>query len=81
MSATASRAIHFNRFGPPEVLEVVEVPKPIPGRGEALVRVKACALNGFELMIRKGCTRRTGFASRDGRRHFGRRRELRPRLP
>lgn len=49
-----SRAIHFDKAGPPEVLTLAEVPVPEPGRGEVLVRVKACALNGFELMIRKG---------------------------
>ena len=51
---TMTRAVHFEKVGPPEVLTLAEVPKPEPGRGEVLVRVKACALNGFELMIRKG---------------------------
>lgn len=49
-----SRAVHFEEFGDPEVLKVVDVSTPKPGRGEVLVRVKACAINGFELMIRKG---------------------------
>lgn len=49
-----TRAVHFEKVGPPEALTLAKVPKPEPGRGEVLVRVKACALNGFELMIRKG---------------------------
>ena len=48
------RAIHFNDPGPPEVLRLVDVPRPEPGRGEALVRVSACALNAFDLMARNG---------------------------
>lgn len=51
---SGTRAVHFEKPGDPDVLKLVEVPKPEPGRGEVLVRVKACALNGFELMIRKG---------------------------
>lgn len=54
MTATTSRAVHFREFGDPEVLYIAEVNKPTPGPGQALVRVKACAINGFELMIRKG---------------------------
>lgn len=55
MTATVTaRAIHYDDFGPPEVLRLVEVPKLQPGRGEALVRVRACALNGYDLMARKG---------------------------
>lgn len=52
-SATA-RAIHYDDFGPPEVLRLVEVPTLQPGSGEVLVRVQACALNGFDLMARQG---------------------------
>jgi NADPH:quinone reductase-like Zn-dependent oxidoreductase len=32
----------------------VEVESPVPGPGQALVRVKACALNGYDLMARAG---------------------------
>ena len=39
------KALRFNRFGPPSVLTIEEVPTPAPREGEALVRVKAAAIN------------------------------------
>ena len=35
------RAVRIDRFGPPEVVVVEEIPKPSPGKGEVLVRVAA----------------------------------------
>ena len=49
-----SRAVHYDDYGPPGVLKVVDVPKPQPGPGEVLVRVRACALNAYDLMARSG---------------------------
>lgn len=48
------RAIVYERFGPPEVLEQRLVPAPVAGPGEVLVRVKAAALNPKDSLIRKG---------------------------
>ncbi|MDX2015952.1 MAG: NAD(P)-dependent alcohol dehydrogenase [Myxococcaceae bacterium] len=48
------RAIVYERFGPPEVLEQRLLPAPIAGPGEVLVRVKAAALNPKDSLIRKG---------------------------
>lgn len=39
------KALRFNRFGSPAVLTIEEVPRPVPRDGEALVRVKAAAIN------------------------------------
>ena len=39
------RAAVRERFGPPQVVEVREVEKPVPADGELLVRVHACSLN------------------------------------
>jgi NADPH2:quinone reductase len=39
------RAIQQQRFGGPEVLEVVDLPVPQPGEGEVLVRVARAGLN------------------------------------
>ena len=40
--------------GGPEVLQLIEVPYPVPGEGEVLVDLKATGLNWSELMIRRG---------------------------
>lgn len=44
----------ISRFGPPEVLELREVPTPVPGPNEVLVRVHASALNRADLLQRIG---------------------------
>ena len=48
------RAVVFAGRGGPEVIEVREVPDPRPSRGEALVRVRAAALNRADLLQRRG---------------------------
>lgn len=44
----------ISRFGPPEVLELREVPTPEPGPHEVLVRVHASALNRADVLQRIG---------------------------
>jgi NADPH2:quinone reductase len=39
------RAIQITEFGGPEVLRLVELPKPEPGRGEVLIKVRRAGLN------------------------------------
>jgi NADPH2:quinone reductase len=39
------RAVQIEEFGGPEVLKVVEVPKPEPGEGEVLVEVSRAGMN------------------------------------
>ncbi|MER9414409.1 zinc-binding dehydrogenase [Mesorhizobium sp. M0306] len=46
------RAIQLNRFGGPDVLDIVAVPKPEPQAGEVLVRVHAAGVNFFEVLMR-----------------------------
>ena len=48
------RAVEFDRFGPADVLEVRQVPRPAPGPGEVLVRVAAASVNPKDTFVRKG---------------------------
>lgn len=48
------KAIIFSEHGGPEKLVYGEVPKPVIGPGEVLIRVKACALNHLDIWIRQG---------------------------
>jgi NADPH:quinone reductase-like Zn-dependent oxidoreductase len=48
------KAVQFDRYGDVDVLEVVEVPDPVPGTGEVLVRVRAAGINPGEAAIRSG---------------------------
>src|SRR4051812_27405264 len=48
------RAVVITRPGDPDVLELREVPAPVPGNREVLVRVRASALNRADLLQRQG---------------------------
>ena len=48
------KAVRFDEYGGIDVLQVVEVPQPVPGPGQVLVRVKAAGINPGEAKIRKG---------------------------
>ncbi len=48
------KAVIFHKTGGVKNLKYTHVPKPCPGRGEVLVRVKACALNHLDLWILTG---------------------------
>jgi NADPH:quinone reductase len=45
MNSRVMKALRFAEFGPPSVLRIEEVAIPEPGEGEALVHVKAAAIN------------------------------------
>ena len=47
-------AVRFHQHGGPEVLRVEDVPAPEITAGEAIVRVRACALNHLDLWARRG---------------------------
>lgn len=48
------RVVFFDRLGPPEVLELREVPLPDPGPGEVRLAVEAFGLNRSESQMRQG---------------------------
>jgi NADPH:quinone reductase-like Zn-dependent oxidoreductase len=48
------RAVRFHEYGGIDVLRVDEVPVPEPGEGQALVAVRAAAINPGEAKIREG---------------------------
>jgi len=48
------RAVILDHYGDINVLEIRRVPRPVPGRGEVLVEVKAAGINPGEATIRKG---------------------------
>src|SRR5918999_319893 len=52
--ADLMRAVVITKPGGPEVLELREVERPVPGAGEVLVQVRATALNRADLMQREG---------------------------
>ena len=48
------QVIALERCGGPELLTPAEMPQPVPGPEQLLVRVKACALNRADLLQRRG---------------------------
>ena len=48
------KAIQFSRTGGPEVLEVVELPMPVPGPGEVLIKSHAIGVSMPEVLVRRG---------------------------
>ena len=54
MNSGQMLAVVITRPGGPEVLEVREVPRPVPRLSEVLIRVKAAGLNRADLLQRRG---------------------------
>ena len=52
--STKTRAVIASRPGGPEVLQIVERPRPVPGEGEMLVRVRAAGMNRIDVLQRQG---------------------------
>ena len=48
-----SRMIRFHKFGDADVLQYEEVPTPVPGPGEVLVRVQAVGLGWKDVLWRQ----------------------------
>jgi NADPH:quinone reductase-like Zn-dependent oxidoreductase len=48
------KAVRFDNYGGVDVLNVLDVPRPVPGPGQVLVQVKAAGINPGEAKIRDG---------------------------
>lgn len=51
------RAVRFHAYGPPSELRVDQVPQPVPGPNQVLIRVRAAAVNHWDLDMRSGTSR------------------------
>jgi len=49
MTTNVMKSLRFTEFGPPSVLRIEEVAIPEPGEGEALIQVKAAAINPSDI--------------------------------
>lgn len=48
------KAARIHRFGPPDVIQVEDIPLPRPATGEVLVRVAAAGVGPWDALIREG---------------------------
>jgi NADPH:quinone reductase-like Zn-dependent oxidoreductase len=48
------RAAIVERYGPPETIGIAATPTPVPGRGQALIRVEAAAVTSGDARLRSG---------------------------
>src|SRR5690349_1637920 len=54
------QAIRIQRFGGPEVLELVELADPVPGPDEVLLAIEAAGVNRADVLVRTGRYHRAG---------------------
>ena len=50
------RAVQITRFGGPEVLDVVDLPDPVPAKDEQLFDVSTAGINYADTHHRLSCT-------------------------
>ena len=48
------KAIVYQHFGSPDILECREVEKPVPGLDEVLIKVRAASINPLDWKLMKG---------------------------
>jgi NADPH2:quinone reductase len=48
------KAAFITRTGGPDAIQVGTLPDPVPGPREAVVRVRACAVNPIDTYVRAG---------------------------
>lgn len=55
------RAVGFTEFGGPEVLRVLQLPEPHPGRGQVRIKVVAADVNPTDITYRRGIITESDF--------------------
>jgi NADPH:quinone reductase-like Zn-dependent oxidoreductase len=53
------KAVVIDAYGGPDVLKFEDVPDPVPGNGEVLVKVVATSVNPIDYKIRSGAVKGT----------------------
>jgi NADPH:quinone reductase-like Zn-dependent oxidoreductase len=48
------KAVRIHSYGGSDVLNYEDAPRPVPGEGEVLIRVRATSVNPFDLAVRAG---------------------------
>jgi NADPH:quinone reductase-like Zn-dependent oxidoreductase len=48
------KAVAYDRYGPPDVLHLEDVPQPIPGEDEVLIKIHATTVNRTDCAVRGG---------------------------
>jgi NADPH2:quinone reductase len=51
------KAIRIHNYGGPEVMRYEETPEPVPGKGEAVVKIAAAGLNFIDIYFRTGSSK------------------------
>jgi len=72
------KALMYNRYGPPDIVQVADITRPTPARNEVLVQVHASAVNTSDWRIRAAAF--PGITALPARLIFGLRRLRNPRL-
>jgi NADPH:quinone reductase-like Zn-dependent oxidoreductase len=55
--STLQRAVLIRAYGGADTAQVAAIPKPTPGQGQVLVRVRAAGVNGIDWKVREGYVR------------------------
>lgn len=66
MQAKTMRAIRIHAYGGPEVMQLEELPMPIPLAGQAVIRVHAASVNFLDVQKRRGDLVGQAFYHRTG---------------
>jgi len=58
------KAAIYTSYGPPDVVRVADVEKPVPKDGEVLIKVRAASVNPLDWRLMKGKPRAVGIMAR-----------------